>query len=73
MTKLNVLYDVCFNHDVGEDACLYFKDEGSLTKIFNELDKYDKKRNIYSKKAKELVKKNYTWDIIVNKYKDIFR
>ena len=73
LTKLNVLYDVCFNHDVGEDACLYFKDEGSLTKIFNELDKYDKKRNIYSKKAKELVKKNYTWDIIVNKYKDIFR
>ena len=32
----NILYDVCFNHDIGVDTCLYFKDEGSLTKILND-------------------------------------
>ena len=73
LTKLNVLYDVCFNRDIGEDACLYFKEEGSLTKIFNELNEYDKRRDMYGKKAKELVDNNYTWDIIVEKYKEIFK
>ena len=73
LTKLNVLYDVCFNRDVGEDACLYFKEDGSLVEILNNLLKYDKKRDMYGKKAKELVDKNYTWDIIVDKYKDIFK
>ena len=73
LTDINILYDVCFNHDIGEDSCLYFKDSGSLTKIFNEMSNYNKKRNTYGKKAKGLVSKYYTWDIIVNQYKDIFK
>lgn len=73
LTDINVLYDVCFNRDIGEDSCLYFKDSGSLTKLFNEMDKYNKKRNLYGKKARGLVSKNYTWNIIVEKYKEIFK
>ena len=73
LTRLNVLYDVCFNHDVGEDACLYFKDEGSLTEILNHINLYDKKREMYGKRACKLVRENYTWEKIVHEYKKIFK
>ena len=73
LTDLNILYDVCFNRDVGEEACLYFKEEGSLSKILDNEKELDKKKKELGKVAKELVKKNYTWDIIVDKYKEIFK
>lgn len=73
ITDLNILYDVCFNHDVGRDACLYFKEEGSLTKLLNDKKNLDKNKQVLGTKAKEIIKDYYTWDIIVNKYKDIFK
>ena len=73
LTDLNILYDVCFNHDVGKDSCLYFKDSGSLTKLFDDKKMLDKNKQTLGKKAKDIIKANYTWDIIVDKYKDIFK
>lgn len=70
LTKLNILYDVNFNKDVGLDSCLYFKEEGTLTSILNSIEKYD--RNKLGNKAKTIIERNYTWKIIVNKYKKIF-
>ena len=73
LTDLNILYDVCFNRDVGKDSCLYFRDSGSLTKLFNDKKMLDKNKHLLGNKAKDIIKDNYTWDIIVNKYKEIFK
>ena len=73
LTDVNLLFDVCFNRDVGGEACLYFYEEGDLRKILNNSKSIDKKRNNLSKKAKDIVYNNYTWNIIVNDYKKIFK
>ena len=73
LTDLNILYDVCFNHDVGRDACLYFKEDGSLTNLLDNKKFLDKNRKVLGDKAKEIIKNYYTWDIIINKYKEIFK
>ena len=71
LTNLNILYDVNFNKDVGKDSCIYFKNEGSLTKILDNIKDYDRKE--LGKEAKKIIEENFTWNIIVNKYKHIFR
>lgn len=73
-TKLNILYDVPYNREVGEDACLYFNNKNSfLARIINKCDKMSKKEiNNYSKKAKERIEKEYTWNIVVDKYNKLF-
>ena len=73
LTDLNILYDVCFNSGVGLDTCLYFKDEGSLTKILDNEKNLNEKKKELGKLAKKRVKDNFTWDIIVEKYKEIFK
>ena len=73
LTDLNILYDVSFNKYAGADSCLYFKDNNSLTEILNnskELDKIKKEKGVM---AKKIVKNNFTWDIIIDKYKEIFK
>lgn len=71
LTELNILYDVDFNKDVGKKSCLYFKESGSLTKILNNINKYNRKE--LGIQCKEIIKKDFTWEIIVNKYKDLFK
>ena len=73
LTDLNILYDVCFNHDIGLDTCLYFKESGSLCNLLNNKKMLDKAKKDLSRKVKKRVKDNFTWDIIVNKYKKIFK
>ena len=73
LTDLNILYDVCFNHDIGLDTCLYFKEEGSLTKLFDDSKMLDNKRKKLGPIAKERIENNFTWDIIVKEYKEIFK
>lgn len=73
LTDLNILYDVCFNHDIGLDTCLYFKEEGSLTKILNNSKHLDKIKKDMGRKAKKRINDNFTWDIIINQYKELFK
>ena len=73
LTDLNILYDVNFNHDIGLDTCLYFREKNSLTKILDDQNKLDKIKNQLGEKAKKRVKENFTWKIIIDKYKEIFR
>ena len=73
LTDLNILYDVCFNHDIGEDNALYFKEKNSLTKILNDTKLLNNKKKELSPKAKKHIKENFTWDKIVESYQKIMK
>lgn len=73
-TDLNLLLDVGFNKEVGENGALYYsKESGNLCRLIDDLEKISENevKNI-SFIAKERIKNNYTWDIIVDKYENIF-
>ena len=72
LTNINILYDVCFNKDIGKNSCLYFKNQGSLTKLLNNPSSINNKSNKMGNDAKKIVKQNFTWPIIINKYKELF-
>ena len=73
-TKLNLLLDVGFNKEVGQDAALYWnKNPGNLSSL---IDKVDELSNDYiqmlGSKAKKRIRDAYSWDYICNRYVDIF-
>lgn len=71
-TDLNLLLDVGFNREVGEDGAIYFnKENGNLSKIINSILTKDE-ISILSKKAKERINSEYTWRKIVNDYEELF-
>lgn len=69
-TDLNLLLDVGFNREVGEDSCLYWTTEaGSLGKLIDSADKMSAaERAEYGRRAKERVKSAYSWEKIGNEY-----
>lgn len=71
LTNLNILYNVNFNKDIGGSATLYFDNSGNLTKILDNSYKYDSKK--MGIECKKIIKNNFTWEIIVNKYKNLFK
>jgi len=74
LTDVNILYDVPYNREVGSDATLYFnKENNSLKEKLLEVANYsDSKVKEMGIKAKKRIKDNYTWEIIVTKYKNMF-
>ena len=74
ITDVNLLYDAVYNREVGEDAALYFNnEEGSFCKQINTIEKFKaKEQSEYGKKAKQRIKDEYTWEIVVKKYKKLF-
>ncbi|MGL5870738.1 beta 1-4 rhamnosyltransferase Cps2T [Clostridium chrysemydis] len=73
-TDLNVLLNVGFNKEVGEDGAVYFdKADGSLSNLINELEDIKKeKTESLSEKAKERITNEYSWEIIIDKYEKLF-
>lgn len=73
-TRLNLLYDVGFNREVAEDGALYWNLENmNLSDLIDKADKLDSVAiKELSNKAKERVKKEYTWKKIVSDYEKIF-
>lgn len=74
-TNLNLLYDVGFNCEVGEDGALYWnEEEGNLSKLIEKADGLDPKMiSQLGVKAKSNVKDKFTWEIIIDKYERIFQ
>lgn len=74
-TELNLLIDVGFNREVGEDSALYWsKDEGELAKLIDEADAMDAvMRSEYGLKAKERIKSAFSWKYIGKEYKKTWR
>lgn len=73
-TKLNLLLNVVFNEEVGQDAAIYWsKEEGNLAGIIDQSDKMEQSEiDDYGRKAKQRIKDAYSWQFIADRYDSIF-
>ncbi len=73
-TKLNLLLDVGFNREVARDSALYWnKKIGNLAKLIDMSNHISEEEiNILGKKAKERIRIFYNWELISNKYENVF-
>ncbi|MDV3524448.1 beta 1-4 rhamnosyltransferase Cps2T [Lactiplantibacillus plantarum] len=74
LTRLNLLFDVGFNHEVGEDGAKYWsKKSGSLSNLINQVDNWtDLTINSIGNMAKQRIISEYNWDKIVKSYEEVF-
>ena len=74
LTDVNILYNAVYNKEVGGNAAIYFTDdEGSLCRQIETVEKFKiKDQNEYGKRAKQRIIDEYTWEIVVKKYKKLF-
>ncbi|MHB9941087.1 glycosyl transferase [Clostridium sporogenes] len=73
-TKLNLLLDVNFNKEVGENGALYFnKNIGNLGTLINNVEKFnDDEIENMQLKAKKRIVIYYSWGKIVYDYENVF-
>lgn len=73
-TKLNLLLDVGFNREVGENAALYWTCEpGSLSGLIETADQMSESQiDAYGLLARKRIDDAYRWESIVNQYQDLF-
>lgn len=73
-TKLNLLLNVGFNKEVGEEAALYWsKKEGSLSNVLESVQGMSSdERNKMGQKAKQRILDEYSWTGIVERYERKF-
>ena len=73
-TDLNLLLDVGFNREVGEDGALYWsKEDGALASLIHKADAMTAEEiSAMGIKAKERITKEYSWDYIVDCYEKVF-
>lgn len=73
-TKLNLLLDVGFNKEVGENSAMYWnKQAGSLAKLLDDMDCLsDIEYEEYGRKAKERIATSYSWQFIADEYERLF-
>ena len=73
-TELNLLIDVGFNREVGQDAALYWKkDMGSLSRLIDEADGMSSEdREKYGMAAKARIKSAFSWQFIGDEYKRVW-
>jgi rhamnosyltransferase len=73
-TNLNLLLDVGFNHEVGEDGALYWtKGTDSLANLIDMTDSFNPLIiEELSRKAKDRVKNSFSWTFITKQYKNLF-
>lgn len=73
-TDLNLLLDVGFNREVGEDGALYWnKKDGNLARLINEADQMSPAQIAdMGKTAKKRISDWYNWGYIVDQYEKLF-
>ena len=74
-TKLNLLYGVVFNREVGQDAALYWeKEEGRLSALIDQADRMPAEEiETLGRKAKRRISDAYRWQLIADQYADLWR
>ncbi len=73
-TELNLLLDVGFNREVGENSVLYWsKENGDLAGLIDRVDMMkNEERRKYGVAAKERILSAYSWKFIGDEYKSIW-
>ena len=73
-TELNLLLDVVFNKEVGQESALYWsRKSGNLAKLIDKTDKMScDKVSTLGQQAKKRVAEVYTWEKICNQYEVLF-
>ena len=73
-TKLNLLFDVSFNNEVGRDSAYYFNaTNGNLSNLIEDLEDISKSEIEYKANlAKCIIGKDYCWNKIVSEYEELF-
>lgn len=72
-TRLNLLLDVGFNREVGKNGALYWEKD-NLHILIEETEKLDEEKiKILEENAKERIKKQFSWEHIVDEYEKEFR
>lgn len=73
-TELNLLLDVGFNQEVGEDGAIYWtKESGNLAELIHEADSMEKsRREELGQTAHARMRQYYSWDGIVEQYEGLF-
>lgn len=73
-TDLNLLLNVRFNREVGENAALYWnRRQGNLSRLINRIEKMNEEEiKQLGKRAKRRVADYYTWERICGEYETLF-
>ena len=73
-TNLNLLLQVSFNKEVGENAALYWtKKRGNLAALLNQADALsEQQRTELGRRAKMRICKAYSWEYIAAEYEKVF-
>lgn len=73
-TKLNLLLDVGFNKEVGQDGALYWnKESENLATLINESDKMSIQQiSELNEKSNKIIEEKYSWNKIISMYENIF-
>lgn len=73
-TKLNLLYNVGFNREVGRDAALYWtKEKHNLARLLEKTINMTKTEiEDLNKKSNDRIKNDYSWELITRQYNKVF-
>ena len=73
-TNLNLLLDVGFNREVGQNAALYWtKEKGNLAALIDKVDEMNRdQREKYGLLAKNIIRESYNWRLISEQYKRVW-
>ena len=73
-TQLNLLLDVGFNREVGEDAALYWsKEPGALASLIEQADALPQEAiDALGEKARTRIATAYSWPYIAGRYAEVF-
>lgn len=70
-SKLNLLLDVGFNREVGEDVALYWtKEANHLANLINQVEQTN--YSMLQAEAKKRVQHYFSWEVIVGQYEGVF-
>ena len=71
-TKLNLLLNVGFNREVGEDGALYW-DKDDLHKVIEESEQLSQEKiDEMDELSTKQVKERFSWNFIVDEYEKVF-
>lgn len=73
-TNLNLLLNVNFNLEVGQDAAMYWsKENNNLANLIDYADclTYEE-ASVFGAKAKDRIRKAYSWEYIAQSYEQLF-